>query len=63
MKTYEEKACSALKRIEEETEARRKRKRAVTKVLTSVMGLCLVAMLGVGIWQSGMVGRYDAPIP
>ena len=63
MKTYEEKACSALKRIEEETEARRKRKRAVTKVLTPVMGLCLVAMLGVGIWQSGMLGRYDAPIP
>lgn len=63
MKTYEEKARSALKRIEEETEARRKRKQAVTKVLTPVMGLCLVAMLGVGIWQSGMLGRYDAPIP
>ena len=61
MKTYEEKACSALKRIEEETEARRKRKRAVTKVLTPVMGLCLVAMLGVGIWQSGTLGRSDAP--
>lgn len=63
MKTYEEKARSALKRIEEETEARRKRKQAVTKVLTPVMGLCLVAMLGGGIWQSGMLGRYDAPIP
>ena len=63
MKTYEEKARSALKRIEGETEARRKRKRAVTKVLTPVMGLCLVAMLGGGIWQSGMLGRYDAPIP
>lgn len=63
MKNYEEKARSALKRIEEETEARRKRKRAVTKVLTPVMGLCLVAMLGVGIWQSGMLGRYNAPIP
>lgn len=63
MKTYEEKARSALKRIEEETEARRKRKQAVTKVLTPVMGLCLVAMLGVGIWQSGMLGRYNAPIP
>ena len=63
MKTYEEKARSALKRIEEETEAGRKRKQAVTKVLTPVMGLCLVAMLGGGIWQSGMLGRYDAPIP
>lgn len=62
MKTYEEKACSALKRIEEETEAQRKKKRAVTKVLTPVMGLGLVAMLWVGIWQSGMLGRYDAPI-
>lgn len=63
MKTYEEKARSALKRIEGETETRRKRKRAVTKVLTPVMGLCLVAMLGVGIWQSGILGRYNAPIP
>lgn len=63
MKTYEEKARSALKRIEEETKARRKKKRAVTKVLTPVMGLCLVVILGGGIWQSGMLGRYDAPIP
>lgn len=63
MKTYEEKACSALKRIEEETEAQRKKKRAVTKVLTPVMGLGLVAMFWVGIWQSGILGRYDAPIP
>lgn len=63
MKTYEEKACSALKRIEEETEARRKKKRAVTKVLTPVMGLCLVAILGVGIWQSGILGRFDAVLP
>lgn len=62
MKTYEEKACSALKRIEEETEARRKKKRAVTKVLTPVMGLCLVVILGVGIWQSGMLGQSDAPV-
>lgn len=63
MKTYEEKASSALKRIEEETEARRKKKRAVTKVLAPVMGLCLVAILGVGIWQSGGLGQSDAPIP
>lgn len=63
MKTYEEKACSALKRIEEETEARRKRKRAVTKGLTPVMGLCLVAMLGVGIWRFDTLGKSDAPIP
>lgn len=60
MKTYEEKACSALKRIEEETEARRKKKRAMTKVLTPVMGLCLVAILGVGIWQSDILGQPDA---
>ena len=60
MKTYEEKACSAIKRIEEETEARRKKKRAMTKVLTPVMGLCLVAILGVGIWQSDILGQPDA---
>ncbi len=63
MKTCEEKACSALKRIEEETEARRKRKRAVIKGLTPVMGLCLVAMLGVGIWRFDTLGKSDAPIP
>lgn len=63
MKTCEEKACSALKRIEEETEAQRKKRRAVRNVLTPVMGLCLVAILGVGIWQSSMLGQSDAPIP
>ena len=54
MKSYEEKAYSALKRIEEETEYRRKRKKNITRILTPVMSLCLAAILGIGIWQSGM---------
>lgn len=58
MKTYEEKAYSALKRIEEETEALRKKKRAVARVLTPVISLGIVAMLG--IWQAGILGQRDA---
>ena len=62
MKTYEEKAYSALKRIEEETEALRKKKRAVTRVLTPVISLCILAMLGIGVWQAGILGQPDVPL-
>ena len=62
MKSYEEKAYSALKRIEEETEYRRKRKKNITRILTPVMSLCLAAILGIGIWQSGMFEQSDTPI-
>jgi hypothetical protein len=62
MKSYEEKAYSALKRIEEETEYRRKTKKNITRILTPVMSLCLAAILGIGIWQSGMFEQSDTPI-
>lgn len=45
MKTYEEKALSALRRIEKEKKIRRKRKKEVA------IGFCLVILVGVGVWQ------------
>lgn len=59
MKTYEEKAYSALKRIEEENQRRRKKKRAVTRTAAPVVGLCIAVLSGIGVWQYGIFNQPD----
>ena len=55
MKNYNETINSVFDRINEyEVEKRRKRK-IITRTVTSLF-CCLVALLGVGVWQSGLIG-------
>ncbi len=59
MKTYEEMAHSALNRIDEyETSKKQSRGRAI-KAAAPVLTLCLVAMLGFGVWNGGLNDRTD----
>lgn len=59
MKTYEEMAQSALNKIGEEEKNREKRRKNVTKIAGSAVSLCLVAAIGVGVWQSGLIGKVS----
>ena len=72
MKTCEEKTRSVLSRIEAEKEAQRKQRKAVTRVAVPVLSCCIVAVLGIGAWQAGILQRPSevsepaasmAPIP
>ena len=54
MKNYNETINSVFERINEyEIEKKRKRK-TVTKTVTSLCCVCLVALLGIGVWQSDL---------
>lgn len=54
MKNYDETINSVFERINEyEIEKKRKRK-TVTKTVTSLCCVCLVALLGIGVWQSDL---------
>lgn len=52
MKTYEEKAHSALERIAKQKEFQQRQKKRVMKITASAVSICLVILLGVGIWNS-----------
>lgn len=60
MKTYEEKTRSVFNRIEEEKEIQRNQRRTITKIATPILSFCLVAILGIGAWQTGVFHRAPA---
>lgn len=55
MKSYEEMAQSALGRIEAYKTAQEKRRKSALRMVTPAVGLCLAAVLGVGLWKSGLI--------
>lgn len=57
MKTYEEMAHDALRRIEDHKEEQIRRRKAIT---APVVSLCLVAVLALGAWQSGLFNNSPA---
>lgn len=51
MKTYNEMAENALRRIEEHEKDKRKKQKIIARTLP-ILSICLVALLGVGVWLS-----------
>lgn len=62
MKTYEQMANDALRRIEEYETERRERRKVVARVAVPVFSFCLVALLGLGLWKSGILGNDKVPV-
>lgn len=61
MKNCNEMVSSLLER-REQYEAEQKRKRKLIMTTAIPLGcLCLIAVLGVGVWQSGILGTSDIP--
>ena len=52
MKTYEEMAQSALRRIDRYEAEQKKRRKAAARVAAPVMSVCLVAVIGLGAWHA-----------
>lgn len=53
MKTYEEKACSALWRIAEEKEKKRRNQQMTVRIALPVVSICLIAALGIALRGAG----------
>ena len=51
MKTCEEKARSALERIREQKEIRKRRKQVAVRILTPLLCFCLALLAGAGVWR------------
>lgn len=56
MKNCDEMVNSLLERREQYVAEQKRKRRIITRTATSMCCVCLVALLGVGIWQSGMFG-------
>ena len=54
MKTYEEVAKEVLRRRDEETARRAKRRAHTRAVCCAAAGLCAAALIGVGLWRAGL---------
>lgn len=61
MKSYNEMAAGALQKIEEYEKVQERRKKTITKIAAPALSFCLVALLGIGVWQFGM--PQDAASP
>lgn len=55
MKSYDEMANDVFHRIDEYKSVKKKRDKSIVRITVSLCCVCLVALLGVGIWQSGTV--------
>ena len=61
MKNYDEIANDLFERREKCIAKQKARRRTVTRITTSVCSFMLVALLGIGVWQSGMFNSIIAP--
>lgn len=62
MKTYEEMARDALEKIHAYEDEQVARKRSVRRVAVPAMMFCLVVLLGLGVWKSGILSKKNVPI-
>ena len=60
MKNYNEMANNVLRRIEEHETNQRNRRKVLKKIIIPVCCFCLVAILGIGIWQSDFLKKTPA---
>ncbi len=62
MKTYEQMAHDALRRIEEYENLRRERRKAFNRAAVPALSFCIVALLGIGLWKSGVLDRKNVEV-
>ena len=62
MKTYEEMARDALRRINEYEAEKTERRRTFRRRAVPVMAFCFTALLGLAIWKSGILDRKNVPV-
>ncbi len=62
MKTYEQMAADALRRIEEHEAAVRNRRRTCRRTAVPAAALCIAMLLGLGIHRSGIIKRPAVPV-
>lgn len=58
MKDYDEMAESVLKRRDQYTAKRSRQRKKISSVLSC---FCLVALLGMGVWHTGVISEHTAP--
>ena len=63
MKTYEEMAKSALERIEQHKTEAKQHKKTVIKIAVPGATLCLAAIFGITVWQTGLLKKPTAVQP
>ena len=61
MKTYEEMARDTFDRITEYKSEQKKRRKAIFKISSVVLSLCLVAIIGIGFWKSDIL-KSETPM-
>ncbi len=62
MKNYNEIANDIFERREEYVAARREKRRSAVRITSAVCSFVLVALLGVGVWRSGLLSRGFLPV-
>ncbi len=62
MKSCHEMADRLLKRREQYEAEKRNRRKTLVQAITPICCVCLVALLGVGAWQGGLLDNKPAPI-
>lgn len=62
MKNYNEIANSVFERRDKYETEKRNRRRFIAKTVTPICCICLVALLGVGVWQGGLFEDSSTPI-
>lgn len=61
MKNYNEMANDVLRRIGEHETLQRNRRKVMKKVIIPICCFCLVALLGIGLWQGDFFGKVIIP--
>lgn len=59
MKNYDEMANDVFRRIDEYKVEQKRKRRVITRAVSSLGCVCLVAFMGFGVWQSGILGPPD----
>lgn len=54
MKNHEEMTHDVFQRINEYKESQKKKRRIIVRAATSICSLCLIAVLGISVWHSGI---------
>ena len=62
MKTYEEMARDALRRINEHEAEKNERRRTFRRRAVPVMAFCFTALLGFAVWKSGILDKKEVPV-
>lgn len=60
MKNYDEMANDVFRRIDEYRVEQKRKRKVVARTVTSLCCVCLVSLMGVGIWQSGIFGQFNS---